>query len=406
MAKTYKNNAISVPQIFEEIVNEVSANLSSDADLQIPYVKFRHGTWLDILNELTIDSAHPNDAIKNEKYPLVCLIHQFDEKYTSNEVDDIDVTLVIVCNSTATKTTADRYSDNFLPILYPIYQELKQVIADSYHFLGYNSKFSHSKRDLIHAGQESADGNTAYKLPDVLDGILMGNIKLKVNVTSYCINVPSPCSLTPCPKGLENGYVNIINAITILVPAGTGDLLIMISNFTYYNGAASGAPFIPTLDWGDGSPTQLILPYVSETKNFSGVPDGVYIGSVTFEGSSIQFYYHVVGGFIIENSSSIFMGIVNGLACEDYPNYPFEIQAIHNIDKNLQPNELIEEVTLNLFGNEVFNEVYSPTVGSSDVTISATGQYDINDSTIEQVINVTGGVTLTQVAQIKTQCII
>ena len=128
MAATYTIQPLSIPAIFEALVSEVSTNLASAT---IPQVSFRHGTWLDILKELTVDSNSPTEAVKNGKYPLVCLIHQFDEKPFDSISETTNLTLIIVTSSTIDATTDARYTDNFIPILYPIYAELKQVVADS-----------------------------------------------------------------------------------------------------------------------------------------------------------------------------------------------------------------------------------------------------------------------------------
>jgi len=408
MAATYTISPISIPSIFEAIVSTVSDNLAS---VTIPQVSFRHGTWIDILDELTVDSNSPDNDVKNKKYPLVCLIHQFDEKPFDAQSEDAEFTLIIVTRSTATMRTDARYTDNFIPILYPIYAELKQVISDSRYFLGYNQAFSHTKRDLTHAGQESANGNVAYKLPDVLDGLLMANIKLRVNLDPICEPAtPNLCLLTPCPYGREAYYENCIKDVSF---EGLEGSIIRVSLNDYYFVDSSGGlppPFAPYIDWGTGGaaiamidPTPpLTVPFTSSL-NVSLLADGFYLGRIYFDDSDVQFYYKVTAGVVVKLTTSIVIDYSFDLTCADYPNNVIDSSITYTMAKIDGEADIIVGYEYDLFGTNIINETFSA-VGTITKTNTDTNNFTGGNYTIIHKIDRGGQTHLNNTLQIKTQC--
>ena len=414
MAATYTIQPLSIPAIFEALVSEVSTNLASAT---IPQVSFRHGTWLDILKELTVDSNSPTEAVKNGKYPLVCLIHQFDEKPFDSISETTNLTLIIVTNSTIDATTDARYTDNFIPILYPIYAELKQVIADSMYFLGYNQNFSHIKRDLTHAGQSGEDGNTAYKLPDVLDGLLMTNIDLKVNLDPIC-DAPerNVCLLTDCPNGREAYFQNIFKNVTFS-GLNTDTITASVNDF-YFLDASGGlpAPFEPEIDWqGDGTYVAMagsgVGPFTASFDVTTGYGAGFYTGVIKFGDAYVTFYFKVKDGLVSKMTTLISQDWDIDLECSNYPNYPITIDTTHTME--LYNPEVIpvgqEELPI-MVGYElvIFNvtkdtDTFSAVLtytASTTTTTAYAGNYNIDNK-----FSYGGQSPLTQRSIIKTRCI-
>lgn len=405
MAQTYTISPVSIPSIFEAIVSEVSTNLASAT---IPQVSFRHGTWVDILDELTIDSNSPDDDVKNNKYPLVCLIHQFDENPFDSQSEDAEFTLIIVTRSTATMRTDERYTANFIPILYPIYAELKQVIFDSMYFLGYNQAFSHTKRDLTHAGQESANGNTAYKLPDVLDGLLMSNIKLKVNLDPICAPAtPNLCLLTPCQYGREIEYVNVIENVTI---TGLESSLLTAQVNEYIYIESGGGPLEPVIDWGTGGPPiamtvptpPALVPFVS-TLDTSLLADGFYLGRISYDNSDVQFYYKIAGGVVTMVTSLVDISLAYDFTCADYPNNEISSNITYTISKIDGENNIISGYKYDLFGTQIVNETFN-VVGTITKTNDDTNNFAGGTYMIIHKVERGGQTPLSCTLQIQTRC--
>lgn len=412
MSRTYTNTPISVPTIFEELVSQVSANLSTDADLDISEVYFKHGTRMVIQNALIDDSQNPTDAIKNGKYPLVCLIHQFDETPFDAITGEIEVQILICAYSSPYKNSQQRLDDNYTPILNPIYSELRQVISDSPYFFGYNQAFSHTKRDLYHTGKESPEGNDGYYLPDCIDGVLMSGVKLKVNMDPICEPAtPNLCLLTPCPYGREAYYENAIKGLTI---EGVGGSTLRALVTDYYFGDSSGGlppPFAPDIDWGDGSPVSaMTVPSPPNTVPFTSVlstaslQDGFYIGRISFDDSWIDFYYLVSGGIVVKCTSAVALSYDFDLSCALYPNQPINSTMTYTISKVSGQSDIIVGYTYDVFNVQKFTETISPAVGTITKTMQYTDDFTSGNYAIVHKVGYGGQQPLQVVFQIKTQC--
>jgi len=202
MATTYIYDAFLVPKIFESLVAEVSANLSSETTLSIPNVSFKHGTWIDIKKELIEQGNSPDQTHQDTKYPLVCLIHSYNEGYDMNN-NQIKVDLVILTPTEKNEYIPYKYENNYAKILNPIYSELVQVMKDSNYFSGYLNKMTFPKRDLNHLGNETTQGG--YELPDILDGIVMEGLDLKL--------ARKMCDLVPCVQLYQLSPYSCIDSV-------------------------------------------------------------------------------------------------------------------------------------------------------------------------------------------------
>lgn len=172
---TYRQLPIAIPNIFSEIVEKTKTEL--DINLQ-----FKHGTWLHLLSRL-INEQNGRQTIKANMYPLICLIHDFEEKYDADSgLITTSLDFIILTPSKIDYTSEQRYIENYIPILYPIYAEFMQQIADYYGFIGHYSEYpEHTKIDALHIGQSAENGNIAYKLPDILDGIIVKGVSLTID---------------------------------------------------------------------------------------------------------------------------------------------------------------------------------------------------------------------------------
>lgn len=411
MARTYTIEPISLPTIFEDIVGQVSANLSTDSDLDIAQVSFKHGTRMVIQNALIADSMNPTDAVKNGKYPLVCLIHQFDEKPFDRTTAEINVQ-ILICNISAPTLNSDqRLDDNYTPILNPIYAELKAVIAGSPYFVGYNQAFSHTKRDLYHTGKESPEGNDGYYLPDCIDGILLDNVVLKVNEPTMCDYVaPNLCLLTPCEYGREAYYENAIKSVTF---TGLEASLLRVSLDDFYfvdNSGGLPPPFAPEIDWGTGGPLIAMtaptppatVPFTS-TLDTSLLADGFYLGRISFDDSDVQFYYKITNGVVVKMTSNIEIDYSFDLTCADYPNNVIDSSILYTITKVDGEADIIVGYKYDLFGTQIVNETFNA-VGTITKTNTDTNNFTGGTYTIIHKVERGGQTPLSCTLQIKTRC--
>lgn len=355
MASTYSRLPVSIPSLMRAIVTDVETNLVSETSLDIPRVSFKCETWIKLMERLTKESQVLSTDV--EKYPLVALIRNFDEKFKSDtDRVDVSLTLVIVTPSTPTKESEDREVDNYTPILYPIYAELMQVIKDSNYFEGYQIELAHTKTDNMHLGVDGSQGSTKYLLPDCVDGIIISDLKLTV-VPSLCVgfNYGPTVSLT---------YINNVSELAVTYSAGTMSVrLVSVHNTvigTTYNLVVPGV-----------ADSQSIT--VGGTKTFSLelTADGFYHGYISCDDaqteSKLYFIFTKEAGNVIDYTltSKFILNnfIVTGL---QYTDYPYDVVHRHIFTKPHIEYESIADES----GNVVYEQEYLP--GVTDTTLLTT----------------------------------
>lgn len=180
--RTYTHDIPLITTVMKNIVAEVEENLVTDTDLDIDQVKFKAETWLELIKRLNEDSKVAET--KCTRYPLVALIRDYTEDIDENSSSyETSLNIVIVTQSDPNKTSTEREDENYIPTLIPIYMELMSVLRESSYFLGTPTLyFPHSRSFNMHLGQSSEVGNTAYKLPDCVDGIVIEGLRLNVDV--------------------------------------------------------------------------------------------------------------------------------------------------------------------------------------------------------------------------------
>lgn len=359
MGKTYQYLPVSIPEIFKDIVSTVSANLGTEGSLSIPYVYFRCETWLELVAHLTVDAKHPNYA--NTRYPLVALIRNYDEKFTDdNGYADVSFNLIIVTRSTADKKSQQREDDNYIPILRPIYSELMECIKNSRKFANYfDTMPTHTKTESFLVGREGNRGNTAYSLPDIVDGIIVTDLRLKV--------VPARGSLPIYGPDVEVSYLNNVSELRLtgldsnrinveLVSAQHTDSLAIAEEpfYSVYFGHSPLTPFPITI----GN---------TVIRQISSVDNNNYIGYVQcddgFTISKLYFYYTINSGVVKYLQTTSQFELSNFvLNINQYGAYPFDI-----IRKVVNNTAIIKSTSISIDGgNVLLDTLYQPPV--SDTT--------------------------------------
>lgn len=296
MPHNYSQLPVSVPSLFKTIVSRVSAALLDELDNE---VYFLHGSYNHIRQRIL--AKNQPEGFKEAKYPLVALLHSFEEQVAAKtDKFTVKLNLLICTESSNQKHAEDRYTDNYLPILYPIYAELIEQIKRSGFFSTYGTP-PHTKVDDLHMGEESGQGG-AYTLPDVVDGLWVKDLELTI--------IPNKCVLSNAMAApsqlLFLNYISSVNVsfsgsdITIVYDSpGLTDVDSVISNLYYllHKGDGGGSIDI-TADQGE-----------DYTFSVSSFPDGEYIGFIEAQdgvtlGGKLCFWYEVLGGKVIAAMSN------------------------------------------------------------------------------------------------------
>jgi hypothetical protein len=301
MAHTYEQLPVSIPSLFEKIVQDVSANLRTELGRD---VQFLYGSYNHIRQRLA--SKDKSEGNKEVKYPLIALIYSFDERKVSGKDSlDVSLTFLICTESENSMYSEDRYTQNYLPILYPIYAEFMAVVESSNYFRKYHSRgVPHVKVDDLHMGEESGGGKIAYILPDVVDGIWIKDLELSV--------LPNMCTLQSwvVPSLPQLLFYSAVTSIDVTY---SGDEITIEFEGELIDVGNIAPIFYYFLDKGNGVFATDVTAYVGQPYTFSvsAYADGEYVGYVKLDdgvipGTRLGFWFKVQSGKVVAAMSNSF----------------------------------------------------------------------------------------------------
>jgi len=157
-----------------DIFTTIVANVSTELGYTVNYL---YGHPVEIISQLQEMSKGTNKA---NRFPVVCLFQDFDEKLGAGQLTEVSLNIVIA-NLTDPKYVApQRYAKNFKPYLYPIYDELLYQISNTFSVADM-SMIEHTKTDRLFWGKSALYGNEGNTFSDFLDAIELTNLKLTLN---------------------------------------------------------------------------------------------------------------------------------------------------------------------------------------------------------------------------------
>lgn len=135
--------------IMGDIVAKVSAKLTPQLqvyDSTIVNVNYQYGPPKQIINTL---QGWNGTSLSQAKYPLVALFQPFEEnKGADPGLDAIDnIRIIIARQSDPTWLPPKRYETNFLPVLYPVYDELMRQLYFDPRISSLIGQIKHTKTD-------------------------------------------------------------------------------------------------------------------------------------------------------------------------------------------------------------------------------------------------------------------
>jgi len=174
--------------IFDEIVTDVRNDADNPCDdTDEPF--YMHGHPLEIINTLAEKDQHKTH--KFNKYPLIALMQDFTEEIGESQTIQGSVMLNIII-ATQTKVewkSAERYTNTFRTVLYPLYDLLiKHIIACGWFKEVGFGLVPHDKIDRLFWGRSGLYGNEGNIFNDHLDAIEIQNLSLSLRLNKNCIN--------------------------------------------------------------------------------------------------------------------------------------------------------------------------------------------------------------------------
>lgn len=175
---------VSIAGIFKDITQKASDNLLSTLEAQDPNItgiRFEHGHYLEIAKRLEILSKG-SLVDKQSKWPLIGLFRDFPETPQVGQFSQIKVTLFIAMWSEPNLSSDEREQQNFIPILFPIYNEILEQIDNDIRFQTTTvEEIDHTKIDHYYWGSQTVLDKGPNIFNQWTDSIELQNLTLIVN---------------------------------------------------------------------------------------------------------------------------------------------------------------------------------------------------------------------------------
>jgi len=160
-----------IVDIFDDIVTDVRTEYSGAKE---PYYLYGHPVEIvNILSEKTKSST-----LKFEMFPLIVLFQDFTESVDIG-LRDASLHLAIITDTKLNYYAADRYTNTFKTILYPIWQLLIKHIERSSYIDTLGLKYD--KTDRLYWGKQGLYGNEGNIFNDFVDAIEIENLQITIN---------------------------------------------------------------------------------------------------------------------------------------------------------------------------------------------------------------------------------
>lgn len=165
-----------VPYIIKEIVDNLRNKYTEEKIL--PYFDF--GTTVEVVNRLKKKSEHPDYSEK--RYPLIWyLIDGSIKEDVGNIRSNVRIAknvTIIICNQTTRDfTSTERYENNFIPVLRPIYDAFMLQMKNS-NLVRSTNGYEHEYYENLFWGNEGLYGATGNIFDDMLDAIIIKGLDL------------------------------------------------------------------------------------------------------------------------------------------------------------------------------------------------------------------------------------
>lgn len=177
---------INIPDLVGTLVSRawdgIDSQMRTNNDGVQLYHLYLHGTPREIA-ERVAEKGRSIES-KNKRFPLIALVHNYTEVYNDTRIYcDVDFTIWIMHLGRKNAPYASRYTDNFVPFLYPIWQAIVNEFSKCGEFMTeLGEGIVHDKTDRPNWGAYSPTfGNDGVILNERLDGIELNFKGLRLN---------------------------------------------------------------------------------------------------------------------------------------------------------------------------------------------------------------------------------
>ncbi len=177
-------SSIAVVSVFAEIVTEVERLYRLKTGRGTDTVMFTHGHPNEI-NSTLVELSKVTTGVR--RYPFICLLQDFTETNGGDYILLKDLHLLIANITKQDYDAAQRYVNNFNPVLYPIYDLLRYAIAENKSLRESDmDKIQHDKTDKVMWGKNGVYGTQGEIFTDKIDAIEITGLQLNLK-KSNCL---------------------------------------------------------------------------------------------------------------------------------------------------------------------------------------------------------------------------
>jgi hypothetical protein len=182
---------MDVPVYIKDEINAVAGSVESalhDKNLLSSYhIQFMYGHPLEIVKRLQEQSGSTTGS--SSKFPAIILFADFKiERGARLDMYGTTKLNLIIANDTQPQFYAeDRYRENFIPILYPIYTEFMIQLRNHKQFeFKSQDEIKHTLIERLFWGREGLYGNVGNEFNDFIDCIEIQNLEITIRKKRNC----------------------------------------------------------------------------------------------------------------------------------------------------------------------------------------------------------------------------
>lgn len=163
---------VYIEDVFEDLVSKVSTALNKP-------IYYMHGSLKEI--NFRLEQMSKSKDHFDKKFPLVALLHDY-PRSRGGVYEEVTLTVLISTDTIANYISDERLSNNFKPILDPIYLELmNQLNLSSFFNTRSALLIPHQKIDHYFYGTENGNnGHAQNRFNDLVDCIEIRNLELSI----------------------------------------------------------------------------------------------------------------------------------------------------------------------------------------------------------------------------------
>ena len=173
-----------------QVLNDLASAAQQPAvtEPEIKAINYQPTYLKEVIETESQIQRDPNPDNQSKAYPLIMLLQGPEEHGTDGWYGTTSLQIALCMFTQETYKWDERYTVNFEPILYPMYEYVIEWISNSAYFvqIGDDGGVKHLKEDKPFWGKDGLTDAAGNKFTTPVDVILISNLRLKLNNKTTC----------------------------------------------------------------------------------------------------------------------------------------------------------------------------------------------------------------------------